>query len=387
MPALLRLWRHRRFTANHTWHLDLAGRALFAKLNPNRAEAAAEVAGHAALAEHYPVPRLVGHRRVPRGTLLLFERLPHLDVDQGLLLDVLAHADATGDTTSLALAATAITDHLRHMLVTTAALDCACAVVGKLYRDRAVPGGRLDTYHHNQMWLTRPDVRPLRTADLAGTTLVVNGRPTTLDFTAITAWLRDELTGHGTVWTAVGQGDPTLFNLTWHAATGPVWLDYDTGGRVAIPGELAVLLADLWIHSRWLTPALNPAAYRDHPKALAGYQPPQASIRARGTVVEIDTNHRPAGARASLLRHWLDDLVLPVAAHLGVDDPTRWLRPYLAMRLLTVYRPADLPTAHAALLLAALTDVLTPALDLHSLLGLTRPTTNSATTSQKGPRP
>lgn len=381
----LRIGRHRRFTANHTWHLDLGQRELFVKLNPNHAEAAAEIAGHAALRGHYPMPELLGHRRLPGATVLLYRRLPHLDRDTGLLLDVLAHAETTGDHTDLTTAAAAFTGHYRRVATDTARQLCGCEVVGKLYRDRAAPGGRLETYHHGVPWLLLPDGHPLYARDLATTPLRVNGRPVRLDFDALVQRLRATPGGHRRVWSVLAQGDPTAFNLAWHPSSGPMWLDYDTAGCSPLPGEFAVMLADLWIHGAWLTPVRAPAAYRDHPTALAAHRPPVARVHRRGDTVVLDVDHRPSPARAALARAWLDDLVHPVAADLDIDDLTEWLRPWLAMRLLTVHRPADLPTGHAALLLAAVADLLDPDTDPTTLLTApAAPTTGTTTPTGNG---
>ncbi|WNV86681.1 hypothetical protein [Umezawaea sp. Da 62-37] len=390
MAALLWIGHHRRATANHTWHLDLGHRALFVKANPHHDEAAAEITGHRALAGHYPVPRLHHARRLPGATVLLYDRVPHLRPDHGLLLDVLGHADATGDHTHLAAASAAFTGHYRRVFTETAELRCGCEVVGKLYRDRAAPGGRLDTHHHTDPWLVFPDGRSLHARDLATTPLVVNGRPTRIDFAVLVEQLRDDLGPHRSVLAGIGQGDPTPFNLAWHPQHGPTWLDYDTAGRTAIPGELAVMLADLWIHGPWLTPVRDLAAYRDHPTALAATaHEPDVAVHQHDDTVELHVEHRPWGARAAFARAWLEDLILPLAADLGVPDVAGWLRPYLLMRLLTVHRPADLPLPRAALLLAALADLLDHDTDLHHLLGLTTtgPTaeTGQATTSTRNP--
>jgi hypothetical protein len=390
VAALLRIGHHRRATANHTWHLDLGHRALFVKANPHHDEAAAEVTGHRALAGHYPVPRLHRARRLPGATVLLYDRVPHLRPDHGLLLDVLGHADVIGDHTQLDEAGAAFTGHYRRVFTETAQRRCGCEVVGKLYRDRAALGGRLHTYHHEVPWLVLPNGRPLHARDLVATPLVVNGRPTRIDFAALVEQLRDDLGQHRSVLAGIGQGDPTPFNLAWHPEHGPTWLDYDTAGRTAIPGELAVMLVDLWIHGPWLTPVRDPAAYRDHPTALASaVAEPDVAVHQHDDTVELHLEHRPWGARAAFARAWLDDLVLPLATDLGVPDVAEWMRPYLLMRLLTVHRPADLPLPRAALLLAALADLLDHGTDLHRLLGLTTgPATGSeqaTTTSRRNP--
>lgn len=48
---MFRIANHRRFTANHTWHVDWAGNALFVKANPHHDEARAEEVGQARIRE------------------------------------------------------------------------------------------------------------------------------------------------------------------------------------------------------------------------------------------------------------------------------------------------------------------------------------------------
>lgn len=46
---MLKIAHYRRFTANHTWHVDWTSRRLFMKANPHHDEARAECAGQARL--------------------------------------------------------------------------------------------------------------------------------------------------------------------------------------------------------------------------------------------------------------------------------------------------------------------------------------------------
>ncbi|MDQ2707345.1 MAG: hypothetical protein M3Z25_06790 [Actinomycetota bacterium] len=95
--------------------------------------------------------------------------------------------------------------------------------------------------------------------------------------------------------------------------------------------------------------------------------------QVRPGLIEADIHHRASPARQRLAATYLRDLVVPVAADLGVDDVAGWLRLYLLMRLLGVYRPTDLAPADAVLLLAAITHVQNPHLELATLLDLTAP--------------
>src|ERR1700734_1458069 len=124
---MLRITHHRRYTTNHTWHVDLARHHLFVKANPHHGQALAEYHGHArlrglypvpgmrgmwraaqlaglapgpsphpgqALAEYhgharlrglYPGPGMRGMWRAAQWTVLAYDRWPHLGTDSGLL--------------------------------------------------------------------------------------------------------------------------------------------------------------------------------------------------------------------------------------------------------------------------------------------------------------
>ncbi|MGH8966203.1 MAG: hypothetical protein ACRDXB_12865, partial [Actinomycetes bacterium] len=72
MPMPIRIGHHRRYTANHTWHVDICRRQFFLKANPTIDEARREIAGHRALARFYPVPALRAHGRAGRWYLHLY---------------------------------------------------------------------------------------------------------------------------------------------------------------------------------------------------------------------------------------------------------------------------------------------------------------------------
>lgn len=375
MTPVIRIGHHRRYTANHTWRLAAFGQKLFIKANPAIAEARRETAGHRALRGHYPVPALYAHGRVGRWYVHLYRREPGVGPGRGLLLDLITTAEHTGTYDELDAAAADILGHYRRVIAATARRRPPEEVVQKLFADRAAPGGRLDIYYRTgRPFLAAPDGVPLTIADVAGTTLLFNGVEHRLDLPAVLDSLRSTFAQPRPVWAAVTQGDPTGFNLGWTRGTGPAWFDYDTAGACALAGEFAVFLVDLLLHGARLTPATNPAAYRDHPAALLT-QPSAGAIvhRAGPGLLEADLHHQASPARRRLAATHLRDLVYPVADDLGIDDVAGWLRPYLLMRLLGVYHPADLPLPDAVVLLAAITHVTHPDLELEDLLDLTAP--------------
>ncbi|MGH4014749.1 MAG: hypothetical protein ACRDSL_12650 [Pseudonocardiaceae bacterium] len=371
---MLGITNHRRFTANHTWHVDWAGHALFVKANPNRDEARAEWAGHARLRAFYPVPRLRAARRIARWTVLVYDRWPHLGRDSGLLLDEIAHADLTGDTRRLDACLTAVFSRYQHVISRTLWRMTNGETISKLYGDRAAPDGRLDRYYRpNAPWPITSGTRRIRPEDLADLRLVVNGREHAVDFADLMIWLRVHFARRSPVWAAVTQGDPTDINIGWSPAGGPVWFDYDTGGLNALPGEFACFLLYQRLHGAWLTPYYNCAAFRDHPSALApaSLAEPVVHVEHSGSSLAIDYRHTSSPARRHVLRRYLDEIVRPIARHLGIDDLMAWLRPYLVMRLLAVYHLAKLEPREAALSLALLAQALDPATALLDFLALT----------------
>src|SRR4051812_7607816 len=116
---MLGITNYRRFTANHTWHVDLPRHALFVKANPHHDEARAECAGHARLNAFYPVPKLRGSRRVSRWTVIIYDRWPHLGQNNGLLLDEITHADLSRSTCRLDACLTAVFGHYRRVIAST----------------------------------------------------------------------------------------------------------------------------------------------------------------------------------------------------------------------------------------------------------------------------
>ena len=375
MIVLLRISNHRRFTANHTWHVDWAGRRLFVKANPHHDEARAEGAGHARIRPYYPVPSLRSVRRVTRWTVLVYDRWPHLGPDSGLLLDEIAHADLSRDTHRLDACLTAVFSHYQRVIGSTLRRTTNGETISKLYGDRAADDGRLDRYYRaDAPWPIVTGTRRVRPSDLAALRLIVNGREHTVDFADLMIRLRVQFARHSPVWATVTQGDPTDINIGWSPAGGLVWFDYDTGGLNALPGEFACFLLYQRLHGAWLTPHYNGAAFHDHPSALAPASLAEPVVRMQhgGLSLAIDYRHMPSTARRHVLRRYLDEVVQPVARHVGIDDVMDWLRPYLVMRLLAVYNLADLEPRDAALSLALLAEVLDPATTLPDFLALTQ---------------
>lgn len=310
---------------------------------------------------------------VARWTVLVYDRWPYLGHDSGLLLDEIALADLAGDTRRLDACLTAVFGYYEHVISRTLRFTTNGATINKLYGDRAAPDGRLERYYRsNAPWLNANGTRAVRPQDLVDMRLVVNGRECAIDFVDLMLQLRLHFAQRAPVWAALTQGDPTDINIGWAPTGGPVWFDYDTGGLNALPGEFACFLLYQRLHGAWLAPHYNRAAFRDHPSALAQARlaEPVVHFEQSGSSLTIEYHHRPSPARRHVLRRYLEEIVRPVANSLDVDLMC-WLRPYLVMRLLAVYRLADLEPRDAALSLALLAEVLAPGTTLPSLLALT----------------
>lgn len=371
---MLGITNHRRFTANHTWHVDWAGHSLFVKASPHHDEARAECTGHARLCRFYPVPTLFGARRVPRWTALVYDRWPHVGHNSGLLLDEITHADLTRDTRRLDTCLTDVFSHYKRVIARTLRWATDGETISKLYGDRAAVDGRLDRYYRpNAPWPVTTGTQRVRPSDLTGLRLVVNGREHAVDFADLMIRLRVHFSRHTPVWAAVTQGDPTDVNIGWSPAGGPVWFDYDTGGLNALPGEFACFLLYQRLHGAWLTPHYNGAAFRDHPSALAPaiLTEPVVDVMHSPSSLVIDYRHTPSPARRHVLHRYLDEIIQPVSRYVGIDDVMAWLLPYLVMRLLAVYHLAGLEPRDTALSLALLAQALDPATALPEFLALT----------------
>lgn len=126
-----------------------------------------------------------------RWTILAYDRWPSLSNDAGLLLDEVTHADLTGDLRRLDACLTTVFTHYKQVMARTLHQTINGETIGKLYADRAVPGGRLDRYYRaNAPWPIVVAGRWLRPAELAKLRLVVNGNAHTVDFAELMIWLR-----------------------------------------------------------------------------------------------------------------------------------------------------------------------------------------------------
>ncbi|MBQ0928619.1 hypothetical protein [Saccharopolyspora endophytica] len=370
----MRIAHHRRYTANHTWHVDWAGRELFVKANPHRADALAEYAGHARIKDFYPVPELYRAHRLAHWTVLVYDRWRHFGLDQGLMLDEITRADRTGEMARLDKCLNAVIHHYQGVIGRTVQQTTHGATIQKLFGARAASDGRLDQYYrHNEPWPITDGMRGVRPQDLARLNLIVNDRAHTIDFVDLVARLRVHFAQNNPVWAALTQGDPTDVNIGWSPSRGPVWIDYDTAGLNALPGEFACFLMYQRLHGPRLTPHYNPRAFRDHPSALTtpSFTEPSISAEFTRSSLVIDYQHTPSRARRHVLHRYLEEMVRPLAHHLGVDDLMTWLRPYLVMRLLAVYHLTHLEPRDAALSLALLAQALDPDTELRAFLAIT----------------
>lgn len=360
LVVTVRVGHHRRFTANHTLCVDWRRHRLFIKLSPDRAEAAAEIAGYARLTGAYPVPVLLGHHAFGRYTVLIYERYGTCRPDQGLLLDEITHADATEMREGLDNCLDRILRHYATVIQATFQQVPQERTVSKLYGERVERGGRLDSYYGpDRPLLVLPNGQPLRPSDLRHTVLVVNGREHRLDFPALVDWLRDAFSPRHRVWAALTQGDPTDFNI----GSAPMWFDYDTGGLNALAGEFACFLWYQQLHGGWLVPTYNPRAFVDHPRnrhSRDANRPHVALGRDGRHGVTVTYRHRPSAARGHAISRYRRELTEPTAAGIGVTSILGWMRPYLVMRILGVYNLGDLTPSDAALSLAYLAEVLAP---------------------------
>jgi hypothetical protein len=371
----VRCFHHRRYTRNHTWHLDVGDRSLFLKANPDQGEARQEVVGHAAISELFPVPELRWGGRIMGWTVHVYDRAPQVD-DGSLLVDAIAAAEAGGSIDQLDRFLDDVLDHYCRRLQDGARVVPADQTVGKLYRDRATAGGRLDQYY-----ATRPVWElPTGLHRVNGSRLVVNGEERRFNLNEAVTQLRQELFDPP-AWAAITQGDPTDFNVAWSPTSGAVWFDYDTGGLNAIAGEIACFLTYQHLHGRWLTPKYAPSAYIGHSGALrnAMQNPPTICVAKSNGATSIDFDLALSSVRRHVIERYVDEVVQPVAEHLGVDDIAEWLRPYVLMRVLAVFNATDLDPLDTALSLGLAAEVADesadcPILNLHGTrrLGETR---------------
>ncbi|WP_020014159.1 hypothetical protein [Promicromonospora sukumoe] len=347
-----RISNHRRYTRNHTWHLDVAGWPLFVKANPNRAEARQELTGHAAIEAYYPIPALRWAGSAGPWAVHVFDRSLHRDEGGSLLVDEISRAETTNDRARLDMFLDDILTYYRDTLLSTARHIPARRVVGKLYGDRLRTSGRVDQYYG------RCPPWPLRSGEVvpAGLRMEVNGRPHMVDLPSIVERLRADFAADRRVWAAISQGDPTDFNIGWSPRSGPVWFDYDTGGLNAVAGEFACFLMYQVLHGAWLTPRYNRDAFDDHPEALHSsvFHRPRIYTEQSDTGLAITYAFDPGAVRTHVVGRYLTEVVRPVAEALGVRDLWAWLRPYLIARVLGVYDITRLDGPDVALSLALL---------------------------------
>lgn len=350
-----RIGRPLKYTRNRLYPIDTPRRSLIAKCMPDHGEACAEVAGHRLLREWYPVPALHHHIRFPGRSVLVYEKLP-CGPDHGLLLDLLNTPD-DGDHTALDAYMKRLTATYAQVFVKTAALSPPTAVVGKLYRDRAAPGGRLDRYYAGRdLPLTGTDTGP-KTSDLARTGLYVNGRHYKLDWSGTLAWLRNAF--DSPVWSAISQGDPTDSNLAVPLA----WFDYDTAGRNAIAGEIANFSFHTAVLGGWLVPLLNPKAFALHPTTFDRVlvNTPRITAHLREGVLHIRFLDRLSFARRlALSRYWELFVHLIAARYFPAGALSEALRPYLVMRIIGVFNLTHMTLEQRLYLLAKLTLCMAP---------------------------
>jgi hypothetical protein len=351
----------RRFTRNLLCPVDVQGHRLLMKYTRDPAEARQEIRGHARLAGHYRVPALHAYLRVPGGYLLAYERLP-ADRNRGLLLDLFNTVE-TPEELSAYLRQLAAT--YREVILRTAQLVDPSLVVGKLYRDRAAPGGRLDAYYAGADFPVADGLVDVPVSRLGGYALRINGQRHHLDWPAVLTRLREDFGATAPVWAALTQGDPTDVNLAHPLA----WLDYDTAGLNSIAGEFANFLWYTSALGGWLVPTYNSPAFADH-SATFDHVPAnapeihRADVEHTARTIHIDYTLRLSPPRRAAVTAYWHHLVHPVAEQLWPGGSlAELLRPYVAMRILGVYNLANLAPHDRLILLARLAEAMSPSFD------------------------
>lgn len=358
--TLLEFGEARRFTLNTLREVNVLGRPLMLKSMPNHREARAEAHGHQQLRGHYPIPRLYARLRLPTRSLMVYERWGTGSKPQ-VLLDLLSQGDDTGLHDYMA----ELTQSYKSAILSTADQAPGQQLVGKLYRDRAAPGGRLDHYYHDQTF----EVGGVRVEELRDYTLIVNGRPRTLDWVQTLNWLQRWAADATPQWSAITQGDPTDVNLAVPFAL----FDYDTAGRNALCGEFANFCWYTGFLGGYLVPRRNPAAFTRSPEVFAQIPANAPDLRSftadkSSRRLKIDLTWRPSPARLTANQIYWQDVVEPVWSRLaGAQDINRAIRPYLALRILGVYNIADLAPADRFALMVCLAECLADDFDARRL--------------------
>jgi hypothetical protein len=213
--------------------------------------------------------------------------------------------------------------------------------IGILYRDRIGSGGRIERYFGRLL-----EGMPL--TENASVSLVVNG--TIQVFHPFEMLVEARETFFGFNWAAPSHGDITDTNICVDASGNIWWIDPDTAGVVAIAGEFACILVNLWAHGCWLTPAYSPDRYKERPHVLSSVERNQAkgSVRIDGNNVVVTIERRISKPRNAAIRMIVNELVTPWTEKLSIQDQVGWLRPWLVARLIGVFNPNRLSeAAHA----------------------------------------
>jgi hypothetical protein len=349
--ALLTVGKARHFTRNTVRDVDVLRRPLLVKRMRNHREARAENHGWRVLRDLYPVPRLYTHLRLPGSTFLVYERWGN-PTGPKTFLDLLNN----GDHAAIDAYMHVVTRTYRDVMLRTAHLADPRTLVGKLYYDRAAPGGRLDTYYAGRAF----EVAGISVQVLAGYTLVINGRERRINWDATLSWLSTWASDPTPQWSAITQGDPTDVNLAVPFAL----FDYDTAGHNAVCGEFANFCWYTGFLGGYIVPQANPAAFAASPDtfdSLPLNSPIAQAVNEDKAArrLTVDLVWRPAPARQAANRLYWANLVAPIWKQLAGDEKiSDALRPYLALRILGVFNLADLEPLDRLALFACLTECL-----------------------------
>lgn len=347
--SLLKVGRARRFTRNTVRAVDLLFRQYLIKRMPNHAEARAEERGRASIQPFFTLPRLYVRFRLFGASYLVYERWGQ-ESGPKMLLDLLNE----GTERAVADYLTQLTAAYRKAMLRSAALVSPTMLVGKLYQDRATPGGRLESYYADRTF----EIGGVPVNELAHYELVINGRKRKLDWRATLSWLAAWSHDETAQWSAITQGDPTDVNL----AVPFTVFDYDTAGRNAVIGEFVNFSWYTGFLGGYLVPKLNPGAFQGSPKTfeLVSLNAPVVhAIKAdrEGRRLSVDLTWRPSAVRRSAVQAYWNDLVAPVWKQLAErEDINRAMRPYLALRIIGVFNLAELDQTDALALLACLAE-------------------------------
>jgi hypothetical protein len=331
-----------------------------------RRAAIAEVRAYHAVAGHLPVPQLAGIHWTVRGAEVVYEDVFASGRCHRLLADTINTADRDPTQTfAVRLLIDGICDSILATLDITRPTSRLADCVPALYASRLAPGGRIDRWYAppRPMWIV--DSHRLSLGGLAAATLVIDGKPHRSAFAANIDQLRQALSPDARWTSTVSQGDPTEPNI----AEPLCWLDFEHAGRNALAGDLAVLIWYLLAMGGWLVPTYRPTTYT---RTLTAPVPPLAEPRIdhlhiAGRHIEINYSWTVGTGRHAAMQALLDRLADDLGATLHpLDDPLDVLRPFLAMRVLSVIPLAELAGPHALLCLAKLAELTHPDTTLRS---------------------